>query len=174
MIWNDAVTVTYSVSGIVNVTVFDEPNTILGVAMQQSNNSSATTVKCGNAVVARNYATNFSNVEMNYNCDNDLVISKTGNDEATVIITYVDRLTNNYSTTTQFGLETYNPTKEISSSSDIAVYGSMSAGEILIATVLLFGIIIYMMSLLAQSLFVIKTKRKYLEYSGGDVERTEI
>jgi len=168
MFQNDAITSFHELIGpsTFDVTTSNGPHTILGVAMQQSNTSSNTVVKCGNDIIAKNYATNFSNVPMNYQCNDDIIISKTGNDDASVIVTYVPYLTGAYSTTTQFG---YNPTANIASSSDVQVFGSISAGEIVIVAVLMIGLLLKCMELLARGISSIKINRDFLGYSGGDV-----
>lgn len=166
---NDAITISEPISGItsIQITSGGGPNTILAVSMQQENNSSDTTIECGNDAVARNYATNFSVVQMNYQCDDNIIISKTGNDEAFVIVTYVPYFTGDFSTTTEGTI--YNPTTDISSSSDIAVYGSISAGEFIISGILLMAILLKCMELLSKGLCSITTERKFLKYNGGDV-----
>lgn len=165
---NDAKTVYHELvgAGSYNVTNNDGPNTILAVAVQQSNISSDSVVKCENDVVARNYATNFSNVTMNYQCEGDILISKTGNDNAAFIITYVPYLTGDYSTTTQFG---YNPHVGIASSSEIQYYGAFSAGELLIAFILLLHFGAFLLGLLVQAIRAMKTKKTYIGYKAGDV-----
>lgn len=168
--WNDTITVTNVLSGPTTLQITNNggPNTVIGVAMQQSNNSSATQVKCDNDLIAQNYATNFSNVLMNYQCDGDIEISKTGQDEATVIVSYIpDRFTGDSSTTTQ--ISGYNPATSISSSSDINVYGSMSAGEVMIGFILILQIVLLVLYSAIKSLQGINTTRKYINYSNGDV-----
>jgi len=169
---NDAITFVTEISGVTtNIFTDNGDFTVLAVAMQQANNSSATQVKCGDNIVAKNYATNFANVTMNYQCpDNILQISKTGNDSSTVIVTYVPYLTSSYSTTTQFG---YNPTSDIASSSDIQVYGAISAGELILSMFLLMMVTLKLFELLAKSLSGFASKRKFLRYSGGDVPLDE-
>lgn len=165
---NDAITFVTEISGV-TTDIFTDPGdyTVLAVAMQQANNSSATQVKCGNDLVAKNYATNFSNVTMNYQCDDDILqISKTGNDNSTVIVTYVPYLTGSYSTTTQFG---YNPTENIASSSDVKIYGAISAGELLITTLLIMALLLKLFELMARGLSGLEIKRRFLRYNGGDV-----
>jgi len=166
---NDAITFWHELQGpgLENVSNNGGPNTILSVSIQQGNVSSDSLVTCGNDPVAKNYATNFPFASMNYQCDDDIYITKTGNDDASFIVTYVPYLTGNFSTTTQFG---YNPNTEISSSSDIQILGVFSAGEILIAFLLLCLILLSLIKGLASALSNIKTKKKYLSYGGGDVE----
>jgi len=148
----------------------NEKVTILGIAMQQSNVSSYTVVKCGNYVLAKNYATNFSQILINYECEDGIVINKTGNDSASINVVYVKGFTSEATTTYQY---IYGPTQNISTSSDVAIYGSISAGEVLIVLFLLFLIVIELLKGIIAGLSKIKTKRKYLQYGGGDVEQRE-
>jgi len=169
---SDSITYTFELNGpmTVNFSNNNGPNTILSVAMQQSNVSSDTIVECDNDLVAKNYATNFSSVVMNKKCDNDIFVSKTGNDSATVIITYIPYHQNDFYFGSTSQQNVYNPNTEISTSSDITIYGSFSAGEILIAFLLLCMIVLSLIKGIAGALSHIKTKKTYLSYSGGDVE----
>jgi len=67
----------------------------------------------------------------------------------------------------------YAPTTTIASSTDIQVYGSFTAGEVLVAFFLFVLIVIELVKMLAHSFNKINTKKKFLSYSGGDVEVTE-
>lgn len=67
----------------------------------------------------------------------------------------------------------YNPTSSISSSSDIAIYGSFSAGEIMISFLLLLQLFIMLLAALIKSFSAIKTKKRYIEYSNADVPINE-
>jgi len=165
---NDAITFVTEISGATtNIFANDGDYTVLSVAMQQANNSSATQVKCGNNLIAKNYATNFSAVAMNYQCNSEILqVVKTGNDSSTVIVTYIPYLTGNYSTTTQYG---YNPSSNIASTSDVQIFGAISAGDIILASLLLIGILFTAMSTIAKGLSGIKLKRKFIRYQGGDV-----
>ena len=169
---NDAITVFEELNGpqTVNITGNNGPNTILSVAIQQSNVSSDTEIRCGGDTVAKNYATNFSAVPMKYDCDDDIILTKTGNDDASIIVTYVPYFLSDYSTTTQYG---YNPTPGIASSGDIALYGAMSAGEILLAFLLLGQIFMLGLYMLIKSIGKITTRKKYIEYTTGDVPITQ-
>lgn len=75
--------------------------------------------------------------------------------------------------TSSITLNAYNPTTTIASSSNIAIYGSMSAGEVLIALFLFMLLWLKLMELVARGLSVLKTKKTFLGYSGGDVEIRE-
>jgi len=67
----------------------------------------------------------------------------------------------------------YAPTTSIATSTDIAIYASMTAGEILMIMFMFILIIIEMIKLLARSLDRIKTKKTFLAYGKGDVEIRE-
>jgi len=162
---NDTITHGQEYCGQIDLIISSgDQHTVLGVAMQQENNSSDTTVECGNTAIARNYATNYSHVPMNYQCEDNIELTKTGNDCAFVIINYSTNLSSNYATTT------YNPSTVISSSTDIQLYGSFSAGEIIISFLLLCLILLTLIKLLVSALSNITTKKTYLQYGGGDVE----
>lgn len=163
---NKAVTIAHELVGVSSYDIaLGDEFTILGVAMQQSNTSSNTVLKCDDVVIAKNYATNYSHVPMNYRCEGDIEISKTGNDNAFVIVTYVPYFTDEMSTTT-LG---YNPIDNIASSTDVKIYGSISAGEIVISSILLILLVIFLMKLLSDGLSNVKTKRKYIKYQSADV-----
>jgi hypothetical protein len=81
-----------------------------------------------------------------------------------------ETITDDQSTTTPAFIG-YNPTTTISSSSDILVYGSITAGEIIIATLLILAIFIMLANILIKGLSGITTHREYLNYSGGEVNR---
>lgn len=165
----DAITIFEEISGNVTTTIVNNNDdlTVLAITFQQSKDLSDTILFCGNDPLAKNYGKDFAQTFTNYKCNDDLILNKTGNDNATVIVTYIPYFQSNTATTTELG---YNPSTNISSSSDIQVYGSFSAGEILIAFLLLCMIVLYMMRLLALALSTIKTKKRYLQYGGGDVE----
>lgn len=140
--------------------------TILNVSLLQSNNNSPLRVECGPNVVAKSYMAGFSSTPMSYNCENENIeIIKTGNNNATAVITYVPYLTD-YATSTYPG---YNPTTEIASSSDVQIYGSISAGELIIAVLLMMFLLLKLFELLANSLSKLQVNRKFLRYGGGDV-----
>lgn len=171
MIPNDTITHSQEYCGPQSVIISSgDQHTILGVAMQQSNVSSDTTVECGNIAVAKNYATNYSHVPMNYQCEDNIELTKTGNDCAFVILNYTPYLTSDYSTTTQYG---FNPPTNISSSSDVVLYGSFTSGELMIAFLLFLHLFLTLLYTMVKSLKGIKTKKKYIEYSNGDVPISE-
>lgn len=82
--------------------------------------------------------------------------------------------TDNVATSSQnIVLNAYNPTTTIATSTDIKIYGSFSAGEILISLLLFIAIFIKLMEYVAKGLNKIVTKKKFLGYSNSDVEIRE-
>jgi hypothetical protein len=165
---NDTITEYRSLTGNTTVTVVsgNSPKTILGVSMQQSKDLSDTWLICGNDILAKNYAKDLPYVPLNFQCANDIKISKTGNDESSVIINYVPYFTSAFSTSTQYG---YNPTNNIASSTDVQVYGAISAGEIVISLLLIFQLFIAITAFVIKSIWKISTQKTYIEYSNADV-----
>lgn len=165
---NDAITYSTEIAGALTEIVYNGgDSTILAVAMQQSNMSSDTTIRCGGDEVAKNYATNYSNVTMNYQCEDGAInILKSGNDDAFIVITYVPYLTGDYSTTTPW----FSPLTENSSTSDIYVLPQYTAGDIVISSMLFLLILLTLARYLALALSKIQTKKTFLQYGGGDVE----
>lgn len=78
------------------------------------------------------------------------------------------------SSTCTYTTSMFAPTTTISTSTAIAIYGSMTAGEILMITMMFILIMIEMIKMLARSLDRIKTKKKFIAYSGGDVEIKDV
>ncbi len=142
--------------------------TILNVSLTQSNTNSPLRLECGNNLILRSYTAIYQNVPMLYNCENENIeIIKTGTQPAFATITYVPYLLDEVQVaSSSVG---YNPPSEISSSSDVIVYGSISAGEFIISIFLLLIVFLKMCELLAKSLSRFTTKNKYLRYNGGDV-----
>jgi hypothetical protein len=91
-----------------------------------------------------------------------------GDSEFFEYISCVDLDTGNLSTSTIS--DYYNPPTNIASSGDVVLYGSFSAGEVVIAFLILCLIVITLVKSLASSLSNIKTKKTFLSYGGGDVE----
>ena len=77
----------------------------------------------------------------------------------------------NYSSSTcVYNSQMYAPSTTIASSTDIALYGSFTAGEVIIAVMMFFLIVIELVKMLARSLGQVETKKTFVSYSGGDVE----
>jgi len=72
--------------------------------------------------------------------------------------------------TCTYNNEIYAPSTTISSSTSIQVYGSFTAGEVIMALMMFVLIVIELAKMLARALSGVKTKKKFLGYSGGDVE----
>lgn len=64
----------------------------------------------------------------------------------------------------------YAPGTTTASSTDIQLYASFTAGEVLTILLMFILIVIELAKMLARALDKIKTKKKYLGYHGGDVE----
>lgn len=67
----------------------------------------------------------------------------------------------------------YAPTTTIASSTDIQVYGSFTAGELVMSFLMFALIVIELGKIIANGLDKINTKQKYIRYGGGDVEVTD-
>lgn len=141
--------------------------TILDIHVQNSNaTSTGVTVYCGtNSVI--NEVLDFDgggydfDLLMNKECGSEVkVIADAGNK---TYITYVPYKTS------ELGMS-YEPKTTIASSTDIQVYGSLSAGEILISLLLFLMIVISVLKGTINMLERIKTKKTFLAYRGGDVE----
>lgn len=80
----------------------------------------------------------------------------------------------NYSSSTcTYTTSMFAPTTTISSSTSIAIYGSMTAGEILMTMMMFVLIIIELFKMLTRALDRIKTKKKFLGYTNAEVEIKE-
>lgn len=170
MFSNDTVTFSYEACGPQNLNIYTSgDSTILGVSFQQENVSSNTILECGSDDVAKNYATNYSYVPMMYQCTDDIQLSKTGQDCAFVVVNYLPYLTSDYPTTT-IG---YNPPTQVSSTSDVVFYGSFTSGELMISFLLVLQVFLMIVFAMLKSLRAINTKKKYIEYSNGDVPINE-
>lgn len=145
--------------------------TILDVHVQSGvASSTSATVFCGSTSVLNEilYIDTSNGYDfdllMNKECDSEIkVIAGAGNK---TYITYVPYKTS------ELGMS-YEPKTNIATSTDIQVYGSMSAGEILISFFLFALIVLKMIEFLTGALDRIQTKKKYLAYHGGDVEIRE-
>lgn len=172
MLPNDSISLFYEISGTTSQTLVSGTShkTIIAVSMQQSKDLSDTILLCGTDILAKNYAKDLPQNFINYQCNDDIIISKTGNDLASVIISYVPYYTSDFATTTEVG---YNPTTTISTSSDITIYGSMSAGEVIISLILFLILWVKLVEYLIKGLSNFRTKKRFLGYHGGDVEIRE-
>jgi len=65
--------------------------TILGIHFLQSSNASDTFLKCGQEDVYQNFGEFTGYIDLNFSCQNNLKIEKTGTDEAQIIVNYVVR-----------------------------------------------------------------------------------
>jgi len=67
----------------------------------------------------------------------------------------------------------YAPTTTIASSTDIQVYGSFTAGELVMAFLMFSLIVIELGKIIANGLEKINTKRKYIRFQNNDTEISE-
>jgi len=86
----------------------------------------------------------------------------------------------NYGHNWQFFKETctynnsvYAPTTTIASSTDIQVYGSFTAGELVMSFLMFALIVIELGKIIAHGLSKIKTHKKFIRYNDSDVEVTD-
>lgn len=169
MFQNQAQTQYFLINGNTTATLFSGENTILNISAE-SNGDDNLQIRCDtDFIFTPNKKDKFYDSQMNYKCDGDIIVQNIKNDSSYVVLTYIDFIDN--STTTD--VTGFDPSTEISSSSDIQVYGYMSSGEILIAFLLLLIIILQLFGYLASALNKITTKKTYLGYNGGDVEIRE-
>lgn len=160
----DSITYHSELSGPVTDYFFtDPPATLLGISFQQSANNSTTELRCGNDTVALNYAKDLSFNPLNYVCDQSLNLTKTGNDNSSVIVTYVPYDRSLYP-------DGYNPSAVISTSSEIYPVGIITAGDLAISLFIFLFIVLFLATNIAKGLSKIKTSKKFLQYHGGDVE----
>lgn len=171
---NDTVTLLDEINGngSLQLTSGGNPKTVLGVDIQKTGGgqSGDAIIYCGGDIISLAYSTNHSYTFLNYQCNDNIIVSKTGQDKAFFTINYVPYLTYDLSTTTVVGyFEGYNPSKEISTSTDLNVYGAISAGELIISVLLIMMLLFKLIEMLAKSLQDITTQRQYLDYGGGEV-----
>jgi hypothetical protein len=75
---------------------------------------------------------------------------------------------------TTVNISAYNPSTTIATSTDIKVYGAISAGEVLISLLLFCLIIFIVTTTFISALDRIKTKKKYIAYKHNEVEITDV
>ena len=101
---SDSITVHKELIGPSSVTLLTASSrTIVGVSIQQSGTASQSQLLCGTDVVAINYGKDFGYNDMNYRCSNDIIVSKTGQDNSSFLVTYVNYDVSLISTTTPIG-----------------------------------------------------------------------
>jgi len=61
----------------------------------------------------------------------------------------------------------------VNASTSFSVLPTFTGGEIMLVTLAFIAIMLWILVLTTKSLSVINTKRKYLQYNGGDVEQRE-
>jgi len=99
----DAITKTFLVDGVMPETFIDNPpTTIFSVHIQQSGQASETHLLCGTENIAINYSKDYPLDLIQYICNSNLHISKTGNDQAIITLTYIKRDISQATTTQQY------------------------------------------------------------------------
>jgi len=165
---NGALTIFDEITGSGSDLIFDNgSSTVLAVTLSQSEPSNETEIQCGGDTIAKNYATTtYFHALLSAPCEESLTVENDGPGNVSFSIVYVPYLMSE----TQ---PHYEPSQNIATSTDISVYGSMSAGEVILSVLLLILIVIELFKTLAQALRSVNSKRKYLAYAGGDVEVIE-
>jgi len=62
---------------------------VVGASIQQGNVSSNSEIRCNSTTFIKNYAKDFSYNVLSYHCDGAINIYKTGNDDATYVVTAI-------------------------------------------------------------------------------------
>jgi len=75
--------------------------------------------------------------------------------------------------TCTYNTSMYAPTTTIASSTDIQVYGSFSAGELVMSFLMFMLLVIELGKIIANGMDKINTKRKYIRYQNADTEITD-
>ena len=90
---SDALTVHHELVGESSYTLVSgtSPKTILGISIQQSKDLSDSYLKCNDVIIAKNYAKDLPFNAVIYYCPYPISVSKTGQDSASFIVTYVNR-----------------------------------------------------------------------------------
>jgi hypothetical protein len=88
---SSVITLTHELSGVSSYTLVSGNSVkyIVGASIQQSQLSSTSVLMCGTTVIARNYGKDFPYNPLNYRCSEPINLSKTGQDSASFIISYV-------------------------------------------------------------------------------------
>lgn len=142
---DNAITIPITVSGSATTTVVNTttPKTILGVQMQQSNQASQTVVRCGTTGIVYNYATSTSQMLLSYLCNGTINILKTGNDDAHVVITYV-----NYDLAGGYA-------------GSVIMNSNFTSGELMISTLLFLLLMLFLIYFLRSAINSVKIVRHY-------------
>lgn len=87
----DTITLTHELQGVGSFTLVsgNDAKYIVGASVQQSATNSTSELKCGNETLVRNYGKDFPFNYLSYKCNASIVVTKTGNDNATFIVSYV-------------------------------------------------------------------------------------
>lgn len=160
----DSITLGYytEVAGVFTLLNNSDDITIVTIGMANAGQSTGM-LYCGDDVIASNVKSSTGVTPVVIPCSENITFQSMSPGEASTIINYVPY---DLSVT---ATSTYNPNLGISSTSDISLYGSMSAGDILIAFLLLMQLFLIILYLLIKSIFGVTTSKKYIQYSNGDV-----
>ncbi len=143
--------------------------TLYAFSVSQDNNTPVINLKCGSNNIVKNYNSNLDQILIYHKCSSNIYVTKTSAAKANAVLIYAPGL-NNEATSTSTG---YNPPTNIATTTDVVIYGSMSAGEVLIAFLLFSMIVLWLSTLLARALDKIKTKKKFIGYTNAEVEIKE-
>jgi len=89
----DAITITHELVGDGTYTLVDNSDVkyVVGVSIQQSKDLSTSWAYCGTNIFVRNYGKDFPYNQVHVRCTDPIVFQKTGNDSATIVLTYIPR-----------------------------------------------------------------------------------
>jgi hypothetical protein len=89
---NDALTITHELSGPSTYQLLPAGSRyIVGASIQQSGTASTSEISCGSTVILRNYGKDLPYNQLSFKCDVAVTISKTGQDSAHYVVTYIPR-----------------------------------------------------------------------------------
>ena len=142
---------TTSGSGLI---VSTSTKTILGFQSNQSNIDVHATVKCGNIVIFQNYGGELQTYlsPLSIVCPSAIYYTKTTNNNIFFTLTYVPYDLSKISTTTSTTIGT----STIATSTSISILPTMTAGEILLSTMIFFCLIFAVIYSLAKALWPIQ------------------
>jgi hypothetical protein len=90
MYTRDSISVYHELSGPSTYTIIPAgDNYIIGISIQQSGTASTSEISCGSTAIAKNYGKDFPFNETMMHCTEDVIVSKSGQDSASYVITYL-------------------------------------------------------------------------------------
>lgn len=89
----DAITIQHELVGDSSYVMVSgtDKKTIIGISIQQSKDASTSQIRCGTTTLALNYAKDLPFNQVQYLCNDTINVTKTGQDSASFLITYVPR-----------------------------------------------------------------------------------